>query len=382
MSGGDAVTEREASGHRKRTVRRRRGCWNNRVFLRDMEAERYLEIFFTAAVASILAIRTFLRLTGYFQLGGAHLHIAHVLWGGLLMCAAMVMLLSFTTKGSRTIAALCGGIGFGTFIDEVGKFVTRDVDYFYRPTFALIYLILVIVFLISREIRTRRYTHAEYLVNSLIALAPTATHDLDAEAKDQARHYLSQSDPVNPIVPMLREFVVHLPALPPARPDLISRVREFVASRYRAVASKERFADIVVIFFVVQQVVSILYVAGLIFFRRTRVIDILNSRFFESFARRVRTFSVIDYAEVASSVISTFLVVIGMIAIRRSRLAGLRFFKLSVLVSVFLTQVFTLYREGLWALAWLGFYLTALVMIDFMIDREVSVRRAKGIRDR
>src|SRR5919109_993516 len=53
------------------------------------------ETFLVCAVATILIVRTQLWLTNYPQLGGHGLHIAHLLWGGLLMLAALVMLLFF-----------------------------------------------------------------------------------------------------------------------------------------------------------------------------------------------------------------------------------------------------------------------------------------------
>ena len=51
--------------------------------------------FLVAGVASILAIRVYLILTGYPQLGGGGLHIAHMLWGGLLMLVALILMLAF-----------------------------------------------------------------------------------------------------------------------------------------------------------------------------------------------------------------------------------------------------------------------------------------------
>ena len=44
------------------------------------------------------------------------------------------------------------GAGFGTFIDELGKFITRDHDYFFRPTAGLLYVIFVLLFLAFRAL--------------------------------------------------------------------------------------------------------------------------------------------------------------------------------------------------------------------------------------
>ena len=54
-------------------------------FPRDLAAGRYLDLFVVGGVSAVLAIRFILRITGYPSVGGARFHIAHMLWGGLLM---------------------------------------------------------------------------------------------------------------------------------------------------------------------------------------------------------------------------------------------------------------------------------------------------------
>ena len=104
------------------------------------------ETLLISSIATILVIRTQLWLTNYPQLGGGGLHIAHLLWGGLFMLLAIGLLLTFLGRHVRRAAAIIGGIGFGFFVDELGKFVTGDNNYFYRPAASLIYLIFVGLF--------------------------------------------------------------------------------------------------------------------------------------------------------------------------------------------------------------------------------------------
>ena len=73
-----------------------------------------------------------------------------MLWGGLLMLAALVIVLSFLGRAAERVSAIIGGIGFGMFIDEVGKFVTSDNNYFFRPAASLIYVIFILLFLVAR----------------------------------------------------------------------------------------------------------------------------------------------------------------------------------------------------------------------------------------
>jgi len=119
----------------------------NRHFVRNLEAGTLLEIFLVTAVCSVLGIRFFLALTGYPSLSPGHLHIAHVLLGGVLMMIALVINLGYINKSANYLVAVIGGLGFGAFIDELGKFITGDNDYFFQPTVALIYIIFALLYL-------------------------------------------------------------------------------------------------------------------------------------------------------------------------------------------------------------------------------------------
>ena len=64
-----------------------------------------LDTFLVSAIATVVIIRIFLEATGYPQLGGGGLHIAHVLWGGLGMLVAIVLLLLYLSPTTRLVAA-------------------------------------------------------------------------------------------------------------------------------------------------------------------------------------------------------------------------------------------------------------------------------------
>src|SRR5512136_725927 len=124
--------------------------------IRREAAEHYLLMTLLGFAASVILTRTFLELTGYPQLGSSQLHIAHVLWGGLLLYIAALLPLILVNRWALTTSAILNGIGVGLFIDEVGKFITRDNDYFYRPAAPIIYaffLLSVLLFLYVQKPR-------------------------------------------------------------------------------------------------------------------------------------------------------------------------------------------------------------------------------------
>jgi hypothetical protein len=115
-----------------------------------------------------------------------------MLWGGLLMAIALLLCLSFLGNRTRLWGALIGGVGFGFFIDEIGKFITRDNNYFYQPSVALIYITFVLIYLAFRDLQLRRViSREEYLVNALNDFEEAIINDLQPEERDRARRYLA-----------------------------------------------------------------------------------------------------------------------------------------------------------------------------------------------
>jgi hypothetical protein len=125
-----------------------------RLILRK-DAAQYSETVIVSSAVTLLGVRLFLELTGYPQIASGGLHIAHVLWGGLLLLAGALLALMFRNRPLLVFSAWLTGAGWGLFIDEIGKFVTVDYDYFFRPAAPIIYSSFLVLWLLV--LRIRRY---------------------------------------------------------------------------------------------------------------------------------------------------------------------------------------------------------------------------------
>ncbi len=146
---------------------------SNRFSLRK-EAPQLILNFMLAAVTSILTVRLFLHLTNNFQLSFGSMHIAHVLWGGLLMFLALILIFLFHPPLILKHCAVIGGLGWGIFIDEIGKYITRDNDYWYQPAIIYIYISFVLLYLLYRFLQTR-FPPRPSRFNFLLSLTHRAT---------------------------------------------------------------------------------------------------------------------------------------------------------------------------------------------------------------
>jgi len=125
-----------------------------RKAVRRSHAESYILTSLIAFGVTVISVRVFLQLTGFPQIGNSVLHIAHALWGALLMFIAVFLPLTLANRWAIQASAVLSGVGIGFFIDEVGKFITQTNDYFFPPALPLIYsffLLIVLVYLLFRR---------------------------------------------------------------------------------------------------------------------------------------------------------------------------------------------------------------------------------------
>lgn len=210
--------------------------------VRSAKAVQHLTTFVVAAVSTILLTRLYLALTGYPQIGGdTGLHVAHVLPGGLLMLVAMWLQFSYIGPGPRAAAALVGGAGFGLFLDEVGKFVTSDNDYFFEPAAAIMYVVFTGFVVGARSWRRRRpLSDAEVVAGAAHVLVDGIAGRL---SEPRRREVLRSLDGVGdvPAATELRSLLERIEGRPPAAPQRLETVWAAVARGFERAASS-RFA--------------------------------------------------------------------------------------------------------------------------------------------
>jgi hypothetical protein len=321
-------------------------------FARDVDGGTYLQSFLVAAVVSILTTRLYLQLTGFPRLGGGLLHIAHLLWGGLFMLVGLVLLLAVLGKRAKYVGAVIGGLGFGLFIDELGKFITADNDYFFQPTVALIYVTFVVLFLTFRAIENRSLSHAEELANSADLVREIVLGGARRVEVSRALQLLDASGLQGPFADDLRAAIKSAVCLPEDRPSRTSRLAAQAWNAYDKLLAWAWFQRCVILVFIGQAILGLATIVTLATLR-------LDGRAAEA-----------SLASSLTSLISIALVAVGVAGLRASRLHAYRWFERSVLVSIFLTQVIVFWHNQFAALGGLIWNLALLAVLRFLIRQE------------
>jgi hypothetical protein len=169
--------------------------------VKRLGAEQYILYTLVSFAISVTLTRLFLELTGYPQLGGGDLHIAHVLWGGLLLFAAALLPLIIANRWVYILSSVLAGLGVGLFIDEVGKFITQTNDYFTPLAAPIIYATFLLTVLVYLRVRRPpiRDPRAE-MYRAFEGMEEVLEHDLEPHerAAMEARLQAIAGDPKSP----------------------------------------------------------------------------------------------------------------------------------------------------------------------------------------
>lgn len=135
---------------------RRLNPFKDRSPVQRLHSADYLLVTLISFACSVSGTRLFLELTGYPQLGSGELHIAHVLWGGIILFISALLALIFINEWILLLSSILAGIGMGLFIDEVGKFITQTNDYFYPSAAPIVYVFFLLTVLVFAILRQRK----------------------------------------------------------------------------------------------------------------------------------------------------------------------------------------------------------------------------------
>lgn len=335
--------------------------------IRDPHNSSLLEIWLVSAVVTVLTIRLYLYLTGYPQVGGDTLHIAHMLWGGLGMVIAFGFLLLFASAIWKPIAALVGGIGFGAFIDELGKFITKDNDYFFQPTVAIMYAVFIVLYFGARYFdRKREPTEADHLYFAAQGVAWQAIGKLDKRQQQAALSSLEASGNSSDFAVHLREMLENADLVEESEQSPILNARDKAAALYGKLVRQRWLPPIVIGLFIIRALEIIITLLFGVFV--TGEYDLWDG------------VSVFEWLSFAAGAVTGFLAVFGLVKnVRRQRVQALQAFAASTIVALVFGQFFAFATEQFVAmiglvvnLIILGFLRLALSVENERFDNEID----------
>lgn len=339
-----------------------------RAFPRSIDVVSLIDVFMMSAISSLMLVRLYLFLAGYPQVGGGGLHIAHMIWGALLMLGALLIAVSFVSTTSRWWTAVVGGLGLGLLVDETGKFLTSDNNYFFKPAAALIYVLFISIFLFSRTIARRRgFTSQEYVDNALDALKGASGGELDELQRRKVLMLLrhaGQSD----LAAGIRHLVEQMPAA--KAPSRAARFRHSAQVRYVRIASRPGFSRAVASVVLFAAVVSCIEIVAILLIRHSgwsgQPGDAAAGaeHFFNSL-------NVVDWLEVGAGVGAVGFAIVGII-LGPTRARGLRMLERSIFVEILLIQPFAFYEAQFFASAGLVLSLPLLAAVQYVIRRQTD----------
>ena len=282
-----------------------------------------LDTFIVCAATAVVLNRVVLIILGYPQVGSRDpggIHISHSIYGGIMMLIAIFAAISFLAPSARWFLAVLGGLGFGWYVDELGKYVS-NAGYLFEPALALIYVTFVVLFLVARTLASRAYGPDDAIANALETLKSAGVGALDAEQRRAALRRFDATAPEGDFADNIRALLNNAPASPPARHGWWHRFQARTRARYVAWSHRRSFTIVIDVFFFVLAASTLGGAIGVS----------VDGPGITQPSEKVAT-----YASVAAAV----LVVIGIARLRRSRLAALRWFDRALLIWILVVQVY------------------------------------------
>jgi hypothetical protein len=340
--------------------------------VRNVEFSKLFDAFFIAAISTILATRFYLEITGYPQISTDRLHISHLLPGALLMLLAILAMLIAVNRSVRDFSAIVAGIGFGLVWDEIGKFTTKNNDYFLQEAPGLIYLTFVGLYLAARYVEQKRLTQDEYIANVIDLLKDAAIKDLDPREYEHAKELMAHVSPRHTLYGPTLAMLDAVKPSPEREPLLIDKVIYRLVLPLRRLSEWEYFARLVIFISIIFGLIS---VAAASFFLYGAVVgEYIGNMHFPLLGGDQS-----NWIAAGSALISAIYVAVGVYLYRRGRHSrAYRIFETALLINLFVGQVVLFFKNPWIAMGGLAITLTLLISVKVLISEE-SHRRIREV---
>lgn len=346
------------NGHHRQAVERGAGAAPPAApakalyFVRRVTAMQDFEVFFVASIATILIVRAILAATGWPQLGGGKIHFAHLLWGGVGMLLAFILFMAMQGRLWNFLATLSAGIGFGLFLDELGKFITSDNDYFFQPAIAIMYVLFVVLFFVFRWLgRVDKMSPETALVNSFDFAKEAVMRAMSRGERDEALYVLGRADQSDPLVQALTG-VLREERTSGDGPHAVQRAWERARAWWARLVGRRWFRRLILWWFIV-----------------TSLAWLLNPI---SYATDGTDITAMDLGGMLAGVATGVCTVLGIVRWRRSKLHAYRWFERGALIAILVGEFFSFYQYQVWAVFGLVWMLVQLTVIRSMINVELA----------
>lgn len=326
--------------------------------VRNVEFAQLFDTFFITAITTILVIRFYLKVTGYPQIGGSTLHISHLVPGTILMLVSVMVLLAAVNRAARGFAAVLAGVGFGLIWDELGKFITKDNNYFFHATPGLIYLTFVVLYLVVRYSAQRRFTQNDYMANVLDLLKDASIKDLDTREYEHAKQLMAHVSPHHILYQPTKVMLESVRPTKVSRPSLLDKTINAAKWPLLTLSRQPYFPRLVIKIATIYGAASLL--AAVFFFAGAALNDEVH----------LISFLQGDESDVIGGISALASAVLAAAAISEYNGGhahrAYRYFEQSLLVNIFLGQVVLFFKNESIALIWLAVTLLLLVNLELL----------------
>jgi hypothetical protein len=336
--------------------------------VRNVEFIQLFDTFFITAITTILVIRFYLKVTGYPSIGGSTLHISHLLPGSLLMLAAVLVLLAAVNRAARGFAAVLAGLGFGFVWDELGKFITKNNNYFFHATPGLIYITFVILYLLVRYTGQRKFTQNDYMANVLDLLKDAAIKELDVREYEHAKQLLAHVSKDHVLYGPTKAMLDSAKPSPMRRPSLLDKVITWIKWPLQALSRQGYFPKLIIWIALAYGLTS---VGAAAFFSAGATLP--DSKHVASILRGDES----DIAGAVAALISAACTLAGAYRYFAGSIhRAYKLFEQGLLVNIFFGQVILFFKSQSVALIWLAITLLLLLNLEMLASDRHTIKPA------